>query len=340
MWPPAAGPLGHDSVPIGYDRSQSLASIAANRGMDPVKLLRHNFSTQNPAEVNWYLREYLGCFNTTADGRNYLFHGAGTRRDVGDPSKAKGNIFVPKPLSSLKAGPTVANYTLGPAARPVIPTDNGFLDTCTVHSPAWTDWVTRAAGGVGSTGYCAVKDLTEACAAYDHFLNGKGGKWTIAYQTYARQDASGGTTARNAVKEAQNAVESLVVSSLGGRVAPFTFEFTGTAIACQGKGTDFPYPATENWQKAIGAHHIWLSGKVDVSQGRDGWEFRLQLKIHAEDRYNFNPGAKDIKTGIGDAVNGRLECSGLGTQFDQSGELALTVSWPIGQPARGVTTGL
>src|SRR5438876_11562024 len=115
QWPPPAGPLGHSPVSIGADRSQSLASIAISRAVDAVKLLRHNFQTQNPAEVNWYLREYLGCFNTTVDGKNYIFFGAGTRRDVGDVSKPRGNIFVPKPLSSLKPGPTVAKYTLGAA---------------------------------------------------------------------------------------------------------------------------------------------------------------------------------------------------------------------------------
>ncbi len=40
---------------------------------DPWDLIRYNFNTSDPAEVNWYLREYLGCTKTTADGKNYCF---------------------------------------------------------------------------------------------------------------------------------------------------------------------------------------------------------------------------------------------------------------------------
>jgi hypothetical protein len=43
---------------------------------DPWTLIRYNFRTDSPAEVNWYLREYLGCTKTTADGKNYCFSDA------------------------------------------------------------------------------------------------------------------------------------------------------------------------------------------------------------------------------------------------------------------------
>jgi hypothetical protein len=45
---------------------------------DPWTLIRYNFHTDNPAEVNWYLREYVGCTKTTADGKNYCFSSAAT----------------------------------------------------------------------------------------------------------------------------------------------------------------------------------------------------------------------------------------------------------------------
>lgn len=32
--------------------------------------------------------------------------------------------------------------------------------------------------------------------------------------------------------------------------------------------------------------------------------------MHVEDRWNFNPGAKDIQTGIADAENGRFAVLG------------------------------
>ncbi len=43
---------------------------------DPWDLIRYNFATRDPAEVNWYLREYVGCTKTTSDGKNYCFSDA------------------------------------------------------------------------------------------------------------------------------------------------------------------------------------------------------------------------------------------------------------------------
>jgi hypothetical protein len=43
---------------------------------DPWTLIKYNFATSDPAEVNWYLREYVGCTKTTADGKNYCFSSA------------------------------------------------------------------------------------------------------------------------------------------------------------------------------------------------------------------------------------------------------------------------
>lgn len=45
---------------------------------DPWDLIRYNFETENPAEVNWYLREYVGCTKVTADGKNYCFSSSAT----------------------------------------------------------------------------------------------------------------------------------------------------------------------------------------------------------------------------------------------------------------------
>jgi uncharacterized protein YebE (UPF0316 family) len=50
-------------------------------------LIEFNFKTRNPREVNWYLREYVGCVKTTQDGKNYTFEGA-------DPQKAA--IYIPR----------------------------------------------------------------------------------------------------------------------------------------------------------------------------------------------------------------------------------------------------
>lgn len=51
------------------------------------------------------------------------------------------------------------------------------------------------------------------------------------------------------------------------------------------------------------------------------------MLIHAEDRYNFNPGAADIATGIPDSANGRFEMTGLGCQYENYGTVQRILSW-------------
>ena len=89
----------------------------------------------------------------------------------------------------------------------------------------------------------------------------------------------------------------------------------------------FPYPATENGQKAIGGHVIWLSGKARVrARSAENW-FVVDGVLHAEDRYNFNPGAQDIATGILDSDNGFFEITGLAKQTTQTAELQRRIEW-------------
>jgi hypothetical protein len=59
--------------------------IAAREHMDVWDLIKFNFQTHVPEEVNWYLRELVGCRHSK-DGRNYAFFGA-------DPKKRK--IYLP-----------------------------------------------------------------------------------------------------------------------------------------------------------------------------------------------------------------------------------------------------
>ncbi|MEO5859980.1 MAG: LysM peptidoglycan-binding domain-containing protein [Pyrinomonadaceae bacterium] len=48
-------------------------TIAAKAGVTPSDLIKFNFRTVVPEEVNWYLREYVGCNVKTPDGRNWRF---------------------------------------------------------------------------------------------------------------------------------------------------------------------------------------------------------------------------------------------------------------------------
>lgn len=59
--------------------------VSKKFNIDVWDLIDFNFKTRVPEEVNWYLRELVGCKKST-DGKNYAFAGA-------DPSKSK--IYIP-----------------------------------------------------------------------------------------------------------------------------------------------------------------------------------------------------------------------------------------------------
>jgi hypothetical protein len=74
------------SVPYRVHDDDNWWKVAARFNLNVWDLIWVNFRTKCPEEVNWYLRERVGCQNTTADGKNYVFHGA-------DP--AKSIIYIP-----------------------------------------------------------------------------------------------------------------------------------------------------------------------------------------------------------------------------------------------------
>lgn len=306
-----------------------------------------------------------------------------------------------------------ATYRIGPPTRPHITWDNGFLDRFSPRAPTVSDYAELAKWkGKLEAGELLRSDLTDALAAYRHFLDGRGRDRVFSYERYIRNDKSGRQTLRNAILSIQWGVLQLW-NGYGKR----SFSLTGSAISCA-PNSMFPYPATENWQKTIGGHVIWLSGSIKVSGGlkpepalnkagshsfrgrqlqvaKDGAirvapgdtlsfysgalyggnlshvndfgrkqgnmiltiananliragevlyhipthshylaisgsnnpAFSLEMVLHAEDRYNFNPGQQDIATGIADSANGRFEITGLGHQFTQTSTLRRAVAW-------------
>lgn len=49
-------------------------SVASKDGWsDPMDLIEYNFKTRKPKEVNWYLRNFVGCTHATEDGFNHVF---------------------------------------------------------------------------------------------------------------------------------------------------------------------------------------------------------------------------------------------------------------------------
>lgn len=146
-------------------------------------------------------------------------------------------------------------------------------------------------------------------------------------------DNSGVITLANAMLDIQDGAEIV----WEGDKSIKQFSMTGDQISC-GSNKLFPYPETENWQKAIGGHVIWLSGDVKVFEKNGETWFFLNMTLHAEDRYNFNPGQKDIITSIPDSDNGIFEITGLGKQYTQTAELRRIIKWRYGTLDTGSTS--
>jgi NleD-like pathogen effector protein (putative zinc metallopeptidase) len=91
-------------LPAGYRPTGGIARkvvegdswlrLAASAGVDPWWLIQYNFETRDPAEVNWYLKNRVGCDKVTADKKNFRF----------SASASPGMIYLPSPqiVRSLK----------------------------------------------------------------------------------------------------------------------------------------------------------------------------------------------------------------------------------------------
>ena len=73
-----ANPLPKSYIPSGgllfkVSDNDDWRSVAQKFGIDVNTLIEFNFKTRNPDEVNWYLRERVGCRKMTNDGVNWMF---------------------------------------------------------------------------------------------------------------------------------------------------------------------------------------------------------------------------------------------------------------------------
>lgn len=244
--------------------------------------------------------------------------------------------------STLETG---GRYSLGPGRRPNLSHDPGF-SIFPKRKPEAADYAYYAKWSAMLEGAEALRpDLTDGIAAYRYFLNGKGKPRTFSYERYIAGDASGRITLNNAILDFQYAATELALNNL----QLHTLQISGPGIRCGAdpktspyNAVQFPYPATENWQKAIGAHWIWLSGTVSVTtdptSGR-ATAFAAQMELHAEDRYNFNPGDADIASGVEDSENGRFEVSGLAHAYESYATMRRSFEWRATQLSSTLTAG-
>ena len=243
---------------------------------------------------------------------------------------------------------------------PEIHHDHGFLDDGSGNiddslrrDPTWADRLERAKWVAKLEAAELLRpDLVDGTAAYRHFLYGHGAERDPQYGRFLSSDSSGQTVLASAMEDTRQAAIERHDRDVGSTPSEGvqTYQIRTGAISVTSGDARYPYPATENWQKALGAHSIWIEASVTVTVTRvrdAGSEplpggvpepgtgsssdagpptfsrhFQIDMTIHAEDRYNFNPGAADIASGTPDAANGRFEVTGLGQEYMNRGTYA------------------
>lgn len=99
---------------------ENWGKVAAKDGWSDVKaFIKWNFGTDNPYEVNWFLKNYVGCKLRTDDGKNYRFSSAAspgyifTRKNWQPWNQPSGNIPAPQ-IPTDQDGPIILEAPYGP----------------------------------------------------------------------------------------------------------------------------------------------------------------------------------------------------------------------------------
>lgn len=246
-------------------------------------------------------------------------------KNIFDEIKAKKENTGKKTLASeIKKGngkKKKVYFHEGPPKKPKMKHDPGFKDG--VRKPTDDDYDALAKWKAILKAAEIAGHLPDGTKAYRHFLEGKGKDRTFDLEGYYANDEAGKKAEKNAIIMSQKMAEKLCGNKTD-------CQMTSDAIPVGSGDPAFPYPATENWQKAIGAHEMWTSANVKVQKKKGKKVYTMELTIHVEDLYNFNPGAKDIKSGSPDEENGRFEETGLGHEYYNRGKVTRLVTWTEG----------
>lgn len=236
-------------------------------------------------------------------------------------------------------------FEMGPPKRPPIKPDTGFLTLplggaalpivnlpfLVAKQAAWT-----VAEAWNAYQQRLNQNVPDGMAAYQHYLCGYGRAREFSYEKYISDDEAGKITLTNAVDATMAAAENAFRVHFSNKtISGIKFSLTSSSIRCGEGDTAYPYPRTANWRFAIGAHFIWLSADIEVKKTPTLPDFTMAVVLHAEDRYNFNPGQATIDTIFGirvpDAVHGYLfEKTKYATPYTHFATLKRTVCWSYG----------
>jgi len=165
-------------------------SVAKGASIDVWDLIEFNFKTRDPAEVNWYLRNNVGCVLHTADGKNYRFSSAA----------APGIIYLPAVPKPVGPKPT----PVGPKPDPTEDDETQTLSTeigdflNVEKSLSWIDFYVGNTGRIHITGTGLrwigdrIKDRTILVSVDDEELAQHG--FYAMYKGQNRIDEATGTT--------------------------------------------------------------------------------------------------------------------------------------------------
>ena len=275
---------------------------------------------------------------------NKVLHGEAhyTPADANMSTPDGTEVYFDAPLQQTDTDTTtdVESQAETPSYRPNIHHDHGFLDDghgnideTKRRAPEFSDYAALAWWETKLNAAEVLRpDLIDGTAAYRHFLFGNGATRTIDYERFIANDPSGQIIITSAVRDIVDLARehhNQFIQANPGSTEAQTFNIHTDAIPVGGT-EHYPYPATENWQKAIGAHIIWLEGSVtvNINAADNTRSFEIEMTLHMEDMYNFNPGAADIATGSPDSANGRFEVTGLGHEYLNTAVVHRTITSP------------
>lgn len=256
----------------------------------------------------------------------------------------------------LDADPQVAyqgllRFQLGRGDAPVIRHDHGFLDDGSGNidqnkrQPATVaDHLNRAKWvGMLEGAELLRPDLVDATSAYRHFLFGDGADRRVVYERFVQRDSSGRRVLESVFEDVRAAAIGWHDRQRNQSYADVhrdEFTMHSDVVSIDQDNLRYPYPATENWQKAIGGHALWVRPAdvaVVIDPARGERRFSVSFVLEMEDMYNFNPNNVDIETGIPDQENGRFEVTELGHEYKNRGSLQRTFQFtaplePVSNP--------
>ena len=98
-----------DSIQHRVKDGESWQTLAEKYGISAEEIIYANFQTLVPEEVNWYLKQYVGCTKSTHDGKNWMFSSSARPGIIHIPPKQyvfpAETITVRHPHAHIDPGP-------------------------------------------------------------------------------------------------------------------------------------------------------------------------------------------------------------------------------------------